>query len=347
MKFGEKLKGFEPYEPFKYNGQIRLDANESYTDIPIEIKKQIADKLMNIEFNRYPDPNAVELCSTFGDYYGINSKNIVAGNGSDELISIIIGFVLSKGNRAMVTSPDFSMYRIYFETAEIKCDVYDKNIYDFSFDKGEITEFINKNEIDFFVFSNPCNPTGQMIKTDEVEYILKNTSCMICVDEAYMDFSDSSVLYLIKEYDNLLVLKTLSKNIGLAALRIGFAISNEKNINYIRAAKSPYNVNTLSQQAATVVLKNKDYLNKVTKELIAKRKNLELGLREFENDNFYICNSDTNFIYIKTDSADQIYNKLLDNNIVVRCFNGKALRISTGNDQENKALINALRRILK
>ena len=169
MKFGEKLKTFEPYEPFPYSGQIRLDANESCFDLPAEIKKEIAEAMLAVDYNRYPDPYAQKLCSVFGELYGIGAENVIAGNGSDELIGVIIGNILSCSDKVLVTAPDFSMYQLYCGIAERECLVYGKDEA-FSFDCKNIAGYINDNDVTFFIFSNPCNPTGAKIEPDKIEY---------------------------------------------------------------------------------------------------------------------------------------------------------------------------------
>ena len=164
---------------------------------------------------------------------------------------------------------------------------------------------------------------------------------MICVDEAYMDFSEGSVLSLVAEYSNLIVLKTLSKSVGLAGIRVGFAVSSVHNISLIKTAKSPYNLNILSQKIAEIVLKKKEYLFEQKKKLVNNRVFLERELKKIKNNSFYVCPSCTNFVYVKTPDAQAIYRSLLKKGIVVRCF-GEYLRISAGRNEENQFLLAGL-----
>lgn len=344
MSFGDKLSAFEPYLPFPYAEQVRLDANESGYDIPADIKQQMLYAISNVAFNRYPDPNAKDLCQAFAEYYGVSSDHVVAGNGSDELLSVIFGGILSEKDRVLVTAPDFSMYRIYCEIYGRQVFVYDKNS-DLEPETEKLCRYIKENGITFFIFSNPCNPTGLQMPVADICRLLENPDCTVCVDEAYMDFSSGSVMDRVGKYDNLMVLKTMSKNIGFAAGRVGFAVSAKKNVDAVRKAKSPYNLNSMSQAAAAVLFRNGDYLRNLTAKIISLRQKLETGLKALESADFKVYSSNANFVYIKTDRAAEYYNALLEENIVVRCFGGKFLRISAGTEKENALLLEALQRI--
>ena len=346
MKFGEKLENTEAYEPFKYENQIRLDANESYIFLPEDIKFSVFKELTNIDFNRYPDPYAVKLCKAFADYYEIESKNVLAGNGSDELISIIMGSVLSKNSRVLITAPDFSMYKFYCGTGELDMTLIDKDNKSLNLNIDEIIRIANKNNIDFLILSNPCNPTGIGISRAEIIKLISSCRCTVCIDEAYMDFWSESVINFVDKYENLIVLKTCSKNFGLAALRLGFVIAGEKLLNPIKKAKSPYNLNSLSQAAGTIILKHKDYLKKATIEIIKRKEELYNTLKKLERHDFTLLDTKTNFITIKTTMATDIYNFLLENNIIVRCLGNDLLRITTGSEDENKLLTAAIREAL-
>lgn len=238
-----RLKGIEAYNPTAYNGEIRLDANESCFDLPQDIKEEIAKNIKNIAFNRYPDPNATELCKKFASYFNVDYKNVIAGNGSDELLSLLFGAILRPGSMVMLVTPDFSMYKFY-------ADLYGQHT--MIFNKPIMTEielwkaFSLVNKADMIVFSNPCNPTSKGVCRKEILEAASQTAGIVIADEAYMDFWDESVIDQINNIKNLVVLKTCSKAFGLAAARVGFAAANEEIIEMFRKAKSPYNVSTLS-----------------------------------------------------------------------------------------------------
>lgn len=344
MRFGEKLAAVEEYRPFPYQNQIRLDANESPFSFPEALKKEIFAEISAVDFNRYPDPEARELCRAFASYYGVQAENTVAGNGSDELLSVIFGGILSEKDKVLVTAPDFSMYRIYCETYGRSVEIYEKNG-DFSLDVKDLCRVIREKGVTFLIFSNPCNPTGGQVSREDVLWLVKNAGCTVCVDEAYMDFSCGSIMDAVTRVSNLIVLKTMSKNIGFAAGRIGFAVSSVENIAVFKKAKSPYNVNSLSQAAGTAIFRNGDFLREVTAKIIASGRALSSALKKFETVDFRIYSSQANFVYVQSERAGEIYSALLENHIVVRCFGGRYLRITAGTEEENAALCRALEKI--
>jgi len=347
MKFGEITDKIEIYEPFKYENQIRFDANESYNDINVEIKDIIAKNIDKINLNRYPDPYSLDLCKSFIKFYGldIDIDNICAGNGSDELISIIMQNLIPKNSKILLLSPDFSMYKFYAQTSELETIYIEKNdLLDYNI--NDLIDNININKVDFVIISNPCNPTGQGKKRAEIIKLLDNCSCMICIDEAYMDFWDESILDLCGKYENLIVLKTCSKAMGLASLRVGFAISTKKVINMIKKVKSPYNVNTFSQSAAKILLDEKEWIIKN----IENQKRMKIALFDDLNDikceKIKVFDTYTNFIVIKSLIAEEIYKYLLKNNIVIR-YTGNLLRITASCESDNKKLVDNIEKWCK
>jgi len=175
--FGDKIKDFEPYIPFKYTeGQVRLDANESPYDLPADIKNKIYEGIKGLDFDRYPDPDATLLCRAFADYYGVDPQNVVAGNGSDELLSVILSVSLSKGAKVTVVKPDFSMYAFYSTLGENNVNVFNKGDGD-AFDPMAFAEASRGSDI--AIFSNPCNPTGSIVKACDVLRMADATDALL------------------------------------------------------------------------------------------------------------------------------------------------------------------------
>jgi len=192
---------------------------------------------------------------------------------------------------------------------------------------------------------NAFNPTSLGMGKDEVRKIIKSVKALVVLDEAYMDFWTESLLSEVNDYSNLIILKTCSKAIGMAALRVGFAVANEKLTKALKAVKSPYNVNSISQEIAATVLSDKSFLKSCEKEIIDSAKFLKEEISKFTCFE-KVYDSKTNFVYVKTDKAKAIYEELLKRGIAVRCF-GNALRISTDSPQNNKYLIENLYDITK
>ncbi|MCL1793253.1 MAG: aminotransferase class I/II-fold pyridoxal phosphate-dependent enzyme [Oscillospiraceae bacterium] len=354
-----KTKNFEPYSP---NGgidsneiEIRLDANESYANLPGYIIRDIKESMEKIDFNRYPDPFARNLAKQYskflkaGENAYVDEKNIAAGNGSDELLNIIINAFLSKGDKILTFAPDFSMYAFYGDVIEAEVIKVQKNGADnFAIDFEKMEKKIREENIKLAVFSNPCNPTGQLESKKTLEKFIKNANCAVVLDEVYMSFADDkknrSFVYDFLEYPNLIVMKSLSKAVGLASVRVGFALSNEKFINAIKTLKSPFNLNAVSQKIAETALCYPDYFSGRLDEIKKNKKNLQKSLQilfEGKKD-FKIYETETNFVLIETPKSKDIFDFLLQNKILVRNLEGKFLRITTGNAIENEKLAKCL-----
>jgi len=342
-----KLLNLKPYDPIEGSYKIRLDANESYIDCNKIMAEKIAESIKNIELNRYPDPYANNVAKAFAELYNIDKENVTAGNGSDELISIITSCFLEKGDNVLTLSPDFSMYAFYGNLYELNVHTLNKDE-NLEISVDEIIEYCNLNNIKALIFSNPCNPTSLGILKKDVIKLVSEVKALVILDEAYMDFWTESMLDMINDYDNLIILKTCSKAIGLAGIRLGFAVAGKTITTALKAAKSPYNTDSVSQAIGECVLSQKDFIQKNISELIENRnyfyeKIIELsdGYKCFEK----IYNTCTNFIFIKTDKANEIFNKLAEKSIVVRNF-GSYLRITAGSKSETNELLENLKEII-
>ncbi|NCA67224.1 MAG: aminotransferase class I/II-fold pyridoxal phosphate-dependent enzyme, partial [Clostridia bacterium] len=178
-----------------------------------------------------------------------------------------------------------------------------------------------------------------------VLYLVKNSPCLVVVDEAYMDFGDQSVLQYVEEYNNLIVLRTMSKAFACAALRVGFAVANCGLIQILKAVKSPYNVNNVSQTFAKILLGYKSEAKAAIRCIIDSRDELYAELAKLVTvmgSPFAPLAPNANFVYIKTDKAEEIYKKLLSDGIAIRCFKNR-IRISAGSKSENAEIIKKLR----
>lgn len=343
----EKLIKLKPYNPDIDNCKIHLDANENCMDLPDNMRIKVADAVLKVSFNRYPDPLAKGICEAFGKLHNIPARYITAGNGSDELISLLFGSFMQKGDKVLIPEPDFSMYAFYCSLSECKPVKLEKDS-ELHFTAENMIETAKREGVKLIIFSNPCNPTGQGLLKEDIIKIAEQSDCLVVADEAYMDFWDQSVLDYVTSLDNLIILKTCSK-IGFAAMRLGFAIANSELTDHLRAAKSPYNINSLTQAAAEVVLNDRDYIIGMAEALKRSRDRLYKALSglslKYPNA-IKVYPSHTNFVFVKSEYAAKINQALRQNGISIRFLNGCYLRITAGLEEENKALIAALEQIL-
>lgn len=335
----KKMSGKTPYEPLVGDFKIRLDANESPLSLTSEVLDMFADEMQALNINRYPDPASNKIREAFAKKFDLCADNIVAGNGSDELISVIMTSLLDKGDTLCVAYPDFSMYAFYADLSENQVLIYNKGE-NFTLDK--LSEFVNQNNARAVIFSNPCNPTGDGFGRTDVIKFIENTRALCIIDEAYMDFWDQSILDVADKYENLIVLKTLSKAYGAAGIRLGFAIGHKSLINALNVARSPYNVNTLSQTLGKIILEN---MPDNSKYLANQAKKLEAKIAELFPD-AVITPTKTNFVYFSHPKAKKIYEGLLKQKIAIRYFKPDRLRITASTDEELRELYIALKNII-
>jgi len=323
-------------EDFKGNAEIYLDANEN----------AIGSAINSHVLNRYPDPLQVEVKEKLGKIKEVPSINIFLGNGSDEAIDILIRAFCNPGkDNIIILPPTYGMYEVSARINDVGVRSVNLNT-DLQIDMSEINSVIDKNTKLIFVCS-PNNPTGGIINKKEIENLLYNFDGIVVVDEAYIDFSDAqSMLPDIHKYPNLVILQTFSKAWGLAGLRVGMAFGNAETISVMNKIKVPYNVGELVQKLILQALDNKDKVNEMIAVL---KKERELLVRNLSDFSFVkgILPSQANFLLVKTDSPNELYDFLISNNLVVRnrstlplCEGG--LRITIGTPDENKRLVSLL-----
>ena len=220
----DKIKDLKPYDPEMGDTPIHLDANESFLPLPAPILEELAAAVPQVACNRYPDPAAQELCQAFAQYYGVPVENVAAGNGSDELITVLFTGFLQKGEAFATLEPDFSMYAFNGYLQEARHVPIPKGE-DYAIDVDRTIQTCRQEGVKLLIFSTPGNPTSIVCPRQEVRRLIQGLpDTLVVLDEAYMDFSDQSLLPEFHDYDNLLLLRTCSKAFGMAGLRLGFAV---------------------------------------------------------------------------------------------------------------------------
>ena len=347
----EKIRNLEPYQPGEGDYSVRLDANESFVELSAQTKEGIFRRISEDHLNRYPDPLAREACALFARYYGVSPEYVTAGNGSDELLSIITQSFLMRGETMTVLTEDFSMYGFYGALAETVVDVVEKRA-DSTIDVDRLIERVNSTGSRLLLFSNPCNPTGLGISAQEALRIVRSCpDCLVVVDEAYMDFWDQSVLGHVCEYDNMMVLKTCSKALRTAGIRCGFAVAGRSITNALRAVKSPYNVNKLTQAATAEIFSHPEEIDAAVRMVMESRESLKAQLTalcEEKSGAFEMNDPAANFFVLRFagNRAAEVFEQLKERGILVRSF-GTKLRITVGSPEENGRLIAALKEIIR
>lgn len=327
------VRNLTAYQAVDIPCKVKLDANES----PYGFS---AGALDNIPTNRYPDPEAKELKRVLAKRLAVSPANILFGNGSDELIYYLI---TTFGGPVLYPIPTFSMYGIISQalgemTIEIPLDK------EFDIDLDKTLKAIRKDKPKLVFLSSPNNPTGNCFSAERILKIIEVSKGIVVVDEAYQPFSsEKGFLPLLKDYKNLVIMRTLSK-IGMAALRLGFLIGDAGIIKEVNKVRLPFNVNSVSQAIATEVLKDKKWLDSAIKKIISERERMLLEMEKTQDIRPFP--SEANFILFRVKNPDKVYNALLKKGILVKNMNSVVkgcLRVTVGMPEENTAFLKTLK----
>ena len=340
-QLNEKIKDLKPYDPIQGSYRVRLDANESFLPLPQALVEEAKAAVERTAFNRYPDPAARELCQAFAACYGVQPQQVVAGNGSDELITVLFEAFLEKGDAFATVEPDFSMYAFNGHLHEARHVAIPKGK-DLRLDVEAVAAACQREQVKLLIFSNPCNPTSLVCGREEMRKLIDSLpEILVVLDEAYMDFSDQSLLGEVEDHPNLLVLRTCSKAFGMAALRLGFAVCGKTLAGALRAVKSPYNVNSLSQAVGTAVLRRKGELDRALETILRSRDQLYAGLRELGEKypgRFRLLPGETNFAALEMENGPELLGYLARQGVAIR-YTGGLVRITCGAPEENKIVL--------
>lgn len=319
--------------------RVKLDANEGSNYLLMD-----GFKIDNFKPNLYPDSDSTALREKMAKYYNCKKENIMVGNGSSEIINIVINAYCEKDDKVMSFVPSFSMYQTYCDLCGAEY-VGIETEGDFSQNIDKLIKAAKEQNPKIVILCNPNNPTGYVTPREDIINLLDNVkNSLIILDEAYADFSEVSVIDLINSYENLIVMRTLSKAFGLAGLRVGALIANEETVRYIWKVKVPYNINILSQYASEQALENIDRVNSYINSV----KKLRHGLCEkLKSLNFEVYQTGSNFIFVKF-PVDNLFEKLMECGVLIRKFNYKGNvynRITVGTKEENEILLEEIKRI--
>ncbi|MGB0837593.1 MAG: histidinol-phosphate transaminase [Flavobacteriaceae bacterium] len=301
----------------------------------------------NTKVNRYPDPYQSRLKNKWAPLRKVSEDQIIFGNGSDELIELILKvFVEPREQSILCMNPSYSMYKVSAAIHDCKIALVDVDA-NFDIDMDKIIKATQAQTSVIFLCS-PNNPTGRAIPLADIKVLLEEFDGLVVVDQAYINFSERySALELIKEYNNLMVLETFSKGIGMAGIRLGVGYANPELIAIFNKVKPPYNINELTQAYALQGLDNYQLIQKQIKEILEQREKLFKALVKIPCI-VQVFPSEANFILIRVDDAELRYKQLLQHGIIVRLRNKElhcenCLRISIGTSEENQQLIKTLK----
>jgi len=337
----KNILGMKPYSSARDEykdlqaDMVFLDANENPFDTPL---------------NRYPDPQQTRLKESIASQKKVSTDQLLLGNGSDEVLDLIFrAFCEPNQDSILTTPPTYGMYDVLANLNAVD-NILVPLSPDFQLEVDSIFDAIKPQTKLLFICS-PNNPSGNSVERKAIERLLKNFNGLVVIDEAYIDFTkDPSWTQVLEQYPNLIVTQTLSKAYGLAGIRLGICYASKEIIAVLNKIKPPYNINSLTQEAAIKAFENKDSVQAQIESILNERTNL---INAFKSVPFIkkIYPSEANFILIKVDDANKRYEELIKNGIVVRnrssqlhCEN--CLRITVGTPSENTQLITLLKTLI-
>jgi histidinol-phosphate aminotransferase len=336
----DAMKGYVPGEQPKPGTRIiKLNTNEN----PYPPSPQAMEALRSIageSLRRYPDPFARDFCAAVSDALGVAADWVIVGNGSDDVLNVLIRSCAEGPSRKVVyPMPTYVLYRTLSEMqpAEIVEVPYDADF------KLPIDALVAANGAVTFIAS-PNSPSGHSVPLDELRELARRVTGVLAIDEAYADFAEYTAIDLVREFDNVIVLRTLSKGYSLAGLRLGFGVANPSLLAGLFKVKDSYNIDAVAIAVGTASMRDQVYKNECAEKVKVSRSKLAIGLK---NLGFVTMESHGNFILATAPKdAEMLYLSLKERGILVRYFKQPGLedklRISVGTTEQNELLIEAL-----
>jgi len=346
-----KVRSLNAYKVPESTGLIKLDAMENPWEWSGEIEERWKQKLSGAQINRYPSADSASLKLALRNLMGIGDDfDIILGNGSDEIIQLLVMLIAHSNRPVLSIEPSFVMYKMLSIWLNVEYVGVPLNS-DFSLDTNVILTSIKEHNPAVTFIAQPNNPTGNLFEVNAIREIAQATSGLVVVDEAYIAFSDSDSLHLLDEFSNILLMRTLSK-VGLAGLRLGVLIGGQQWLREINKIRLPYNINVLTQISAEFAIDNYHVFEAQTKILRENRATLYSQLVSLEGVD--VWPSSANFLLIRVLNKDVVstHQALKDRGVLVKMLHGShellenCLRVNVSTKEENEQLVVALKSVL-
>ena len=353
-----------PYTLAPHRASVKLNQNENPWDAPVEIKQEALNRMKDRAWSRYPDFTPQRLRERLAEFSGWQANGIIAGNGSNELIQALLMVTVGEGKRVLITEPTFALYRQI--TTVLGGEVVSVPLNrELQFDMAALLKEIEEKQPAVTIVCSPNNPTGCVISDEQLVVLLKAARGLIVVDEAYHEFADPgspagqpgwggghSAVPLLDDHENLVVLRTFSKAMAMAALRVGYLLASPELVQEIAKAVLPYNLNAFSQTAAEVAIEMFEArLKPLVEAIYAERDRLFVELARIPR--LVPVQSRANFMVVRSNKEPKrVFAELLERDILIRDVSGYPMlsdyfRVSVGTPEENDLLIWSLREVLK
>ncbi|MDD5674690.1 MAG: histidinol-phosphate transaminase [Chitinivibrionales bacterium] len=340
----DRVRALRRYHLEPVETSVKLNQNENPFDWPPEIKHEICARLEARPWNRYPDFIPETLLTALGRYLNVPAENICVGNGSNEMLLVLLLALMRPDAPVITCQPTFTVYRLLINGLggfELPVSLTSA----LAFDEPALMAALASHPQALLLLCSPNNPTGSALDETAVRRLLAAHRGFCILDQAYVEFGGFNAVELIKEYPNLIVTRTFSKAFAAAGLRIGYMIGNPAVMQTIGTIKLPYNINFMSDLVARTLLDKTDIIKRRVALIIAQREALLAELARLPLDAVYP--SAANFICVRTAKKDALFDFLKQKSILVRDVSAYpqlfgCLRISVGAPAENRLLVNAV-----
>lgn len=336
----EQTSGYVPGEQPQTNDFTKLNTNENPYPPPLEIFEGLQQELTKVRL--YPDPVSTQLRRAAAKVFEVSPDNILAGNGSDDILNIAVRTFVNPGDTVAFLDLTYSLY-------ETIARVHGSSIVEIPTDNQfAIDQPIICPEAKLIFTASPNPPVGQHLNRDYLEETCKKATGIVLIDEAYADFSDESHLDFLDKYDNIIISRTMSKSYSIAGMRVGFGIASIPIIEQMNKVKDSYNLDRVAQFLGTNAFSFQEYFQEIWQKVRQTRSHLIKSLKALD---FLVFDSDSNFVFASSKwvSASYLYNKLKERKVLVRHFENPRIkdyiRISIGTDQEIARLLEAINEI--
>lgn len=340
------VRALRAYSLSPHRASVKINQNENPWDAPHEIKEEVLRRFGARAWSRYPDFVPVSLHEQLARFANWKPDGIIAGNGSNELIQAVLMVAVGPGKRVLISEPTFALYKQVATVlgGEVVTVLLTPQL---TYDTAALLDAIEEKQPDVTIICSPNNPTGCVMETADLQRLLRAARGLVVIDEAYHEFAQQSVVPLLAEHENLIVLRTFSKAMAFAALRVGYLLAAPELVREIRKAVLPYNLNAFSQLAAEVAIeKYATLLGPIVKAIIDQRERLYTSISRLEG--LTPVPSKGNFMVVRANrNPKQIFDELLQRDILVRDVSGYPMlseyfRFSIGTPEENDRLLRAL-----
>ena len=331
---------------------VKLNLNENFAMSNEKIQKLLLEACQNIDVRAYPPPRGSLAIKAISSFLGFSESEISVANGADEIMDLLMKVFIRKGSKIMVVEPSFPMYTFFAQLyGGGSVPVLLRS--DFSLDVDAVLKKADNDTRLLFVCS-PNNPTGNQFREADIKRLLQEFKGVVVVDEAYADFASSSVIDWVRDYDNLVVLRSFSKAFGLAGLRLGYLVSNKSIVEYVQRVVGPFNVNSVTQQTIALALQKWSYFKQQINCVVNEREWLMKKLKQIDEVSPYP--SDANFILFKVTkdglASATVTERMENRNVLVKDRGHLPLlencvRVTVGTRNMNEAFLSALKESLE